>query len=60
MLLSSGEVAAFQSPAKLSDAMAVGLPVLVGEAAPLQEAIARGWVVRAEPERLAEQLQQWL
>ena len=60
VLLSSGEVAAFQSPAKLSDAMAVGLPVLVGEAAPLQEAIARGWVVRAEPELLAEQLQQWL
>lgn len=60
VLLSSGEVAAFQSPAKLSDAMAVGLPVLVSEAAPLQEAIARGWAVRAEPERLAEQLQQWL
>lgn len=60
VLLSSGEVAAFQSPAKLSDAMAVGLPTLVSEAAPLQEAIARGWAVRAEPERLAEQLQQWL
>jgi glycosyltransferase involved in cell wall biosynthesis len=60
VLLSSGEVAAFQSPAKLSDALAVGLPVLVSEAAPLQEAIARGWAVRAEPERLAEQLQQWL
>ena len=40
--------------------MAVGLPVLVSEAAPLQEAIARGWAVRTEPERLAEQLQQWL
>lgn len=38
----------------------MGLPVLVGEAAPLQEAMARGWAVRAEPERLAEQLQQWL
>jgi len=60
VLLSSGEVAAFQSPAKLSDALAVGLPVLVSEAAPLQEAIARGWAVRAEPERLSEQLQQWL
>jgi glycosyltransferase involved in cell wall biosynthesis len=60
VLLSSGEVAAFQSPAKLSDALAVGLPVLVSEAAPLQEAITRGWAVRAEPERLAEQLQQWL
>lgn len=60
VLLSSGEVAAFQSPAKLSDALAVGLPVLVSEAPPLQEAIARGWVVRAEPERLSEQLQQWL
>jgi glycosyltransferase involved in cell wall biosynthesis len=60
VLFSSGEVAAFQSPAKLSDALAVGLPVLVSEAAPLQEATERGWAVRVEPERLAEQLQQWL
>ncbi len=60
VLLSSGEVAAFQSPAKLSDALAVGLPVLVSDAAPLQEAVERSWAVRAEPERLAEQLQQWL
>jgi glycosyltransferase involved in cell wall biosynthesis len=60
VLLSSGEVAAFQSPAKLSDALAMGLPVLVSDAAPLQEAVARGWAVRAEPERLAEQLEHWL
>lgn len=60
VLLSSGEVAAFQSPAKLSDALAVGLPVLVSEAVPLRESIEQGWAVRAEPEHLAEQLQQWL
>ena len=60
VLLSSGEVAAFQSPAKLSDALAMGLPVLVSDAAPLQEIVERGWAVRAEPERLAQQLQQWL
>lgn len=60
VLLSSGEVATFQSPAKLSDALAMGLPVLVSDAAPLQEAVERGWAVRAEPERLAEQLQEWL
>lgn len=60
MLLSSGEVAEFQSPAKLSDALAMGLPVLVSDAAPLQEAIDRGWAIRAEPERLVEQLQHWL
>ncbi len=60
VLLSSGEVAAFQSPAKLSDALAMGLPVLVSDAPPMQEVVERGWAVRAEPERLAEQLQQWL
>lgn len=60
VLLNSGDVATYQSPAKLSDALAVGLPVLVSEAAPLQEAIARGWAVRAEPERLTQQLLHWL
>lgn len=59
VLLSSGEVAAFQSPAKLSDALAMGLPVLVSDAPPLQETVERGWTVPAEPEHLAEQLQQW-
>jgi glycosyltransferase involved in cell wall biosynthesis len=60
VLLSEGEVAAFQSPAKLNDALAMGLPVLVSEAAPLREMVERGWAVEAQPERLAEQLQQWL
>jgi len=45
VLLSEGEVAAFQSPAKLSDALAMGLPVLVSEAAPQLEMVERGWVV---------------
>jgi glycosyltransferase involved in cell wall biosynthesis len=61
ILLSSGEIAAFQSPAKLSDALAVGLPVLVSDAAaPLREVIDRGWAVGAEPDHLCQQLQQWL
>lgn len=60
VLLSSGDVAAFQSPAKLSDALAMGLPVLVSDAVPLQEVADQNWAVAAEPERLAEQLHQWL
>jgi len=60
VILSSGDVAEFQSPAKLSDALAMGLPVLVSDAAPLQEVADRNWAVRAEPEQLAEQLHQWL
>lgn len=60
VLLSKEEVAAFQSPAKLSDALAMGLPVLVSEAAPLQEMVARGWTEGLEREHLAEQLEGWL
>jgi len=60
VLLSEGEVAAFQSPAKLHDAMAMGLPVLVSNVAPLREMVQRGWVVEAQPERLAEQLKERL
>ena len=60
VLLSEGEVAAFQSPAKLSDALAMGLPVLVSEAAPLRDMVARGWAVGLEREHLAEQLEGWL
>lgn len=60
VLLNSGAVAAFQSPAKLTDALAAGLPVLVSDSPPLQEAVARGWAVQADPAYLAQQLQWWL
>ena len=60
VLLSDGEVATFQSPAKLSDALAMGLPVLVSEAEPLQEMAEAGWVVAVQPERFAAQLYQCL
>jgi glycosyltransferase involved in cell wall biosynthesis len=60
VLLSSGEVAAFQTPAKFTDALAMGMPVLVSDVAPLHEAVDRGWAIRADPERLVEQLQEWL
>jgi glycosyltransferase involved in cell wall biosynthesis len=60
VLPSEGEVAAFQSPAKLSDALAMGLPVLVSEAAPLRDVVARGWAVGLEHDHLADQLEAWL
>ena len=60
VLLNEGEIAEFQSPAKLSDALAMGLPVLVSESPPLKEAIANGWVLRAEAMGLASQLRQLL
>jgi glycosyltransferase involved in cell wall biosynthesis len=61
ILLSSGEVAEFQTPAKLSDAMAVGLPIILnGENAPLKEAIEHGWAIRADSDNLGLQLKQWL
>ena len=60
VLLSQGEVAAFQSPAKLSDALAMGLPVLVSEAAPLRPLVEQGWVWAANPHGLARQLKQLL
>ena len=60
VLLSEGEVAAFQSPAKLSDALAMGLPVLVSEAAPLRPLVEQGWVWAADPQGLGRQLEQLL
>lgn len=60
VLLGEGEVAAFQSPAKLSDALAMGLPVLVGEAEPLRALVERGFVLLADTQALASQLQQLL
>jgi len=60
VLLSEGEVAAFQSPAKLSDALAMGLPVLTSQAPPLMPLVEQGWVWAAEPQKLANQLQQLL
>ena len=60
VLLSEGEVAAFQRPAKLSDALAMGLPVLVSEAAPLRELVQQGGVWAADPQGLGSQLQQLL
>jgi glycosyltransferase involved in cell wall biosynthesis/GT2 family glycosyltransferase len=56
VLLSEGEVAAFQSPAKLSDALAMGLPVLVSDAAPLRAVIYQGWVIQADRQNLPAQL----
>jgi glycosyltransferase involved in cell wall biosynthesis len=60
VLLSEGEVAAFQSPAKLNDALAMGLPVLVSATAPLREMAERGWVVEVEATDLADQVGAWL
>ena len=60
VLLSEGEVAAFQSPAKLSDALAMGLPVLTSKAPPLMPMVEQDWVWAAEPQKLAGQLQQLL
>ncbi len=60
VILGEGEVATFQSPAKLSDALAMGLPVIVSDTEPLREFVDRGWVVLAETERLVDQLQEWL
>ena len=58
VLLSSGEVAAYQSPAKLSDALAMALPVLVRAVAPLQQALTRGWVLQApeDPAKLKDRI----
>jgi glycosyltransferase involved in cell wall biosynthesis len=60
VLLNEGEIAEFQSPAKLSDALAMGLPVLVSKPAPLREMVARGWAVGLEGDHLAKQLEGWL
>lgn len=60
VLLSEGEVAAFQSPAKLSDALAMGLPVLVSEVAPLRLLVEQGLVWAADPQMLNMQMQQLL
>ena len=60
VLLNEGAVAAFQSPAKLSDALAMGLPVLVSNAAPLLEMTEKLSVMEAEPQQLAKQLCSWL
>lgn len=60
VLLSEGEVARFQSPAKLSDAMAMGLPVVVSDAAPFQPLVVKGWVIKSETDDLAKQLHQLL
>ena len=60
VLLNEGDIAEFQSPAKLSDALAMGLPVLLSESQPLKEAIANGWVLRAEVMGLAGQMEQLL
>jgi glycosyltransferase involved in cell wall biosynthesis len=38
----SSEISAFQSPAKLGEALAMGLPVLVSRAAPFSELISAG------------------
>jgi glycosyltransferase involved in cell wall biosynthesis len=60
ILLSSGEVAAFQSPAKLTDALAMGLPILVSDAPPLQETSELGWTQLVDVDRLVDQIESWL
>ena len=56
VLLSEGEVSSFQSPAKLSDALAMGLPVLVSQAPPLMQMVEQRWVWAADVECLAKQI----
>ena len=60
VLLSEGDVAEFQSPAKLSDALAMGLPVLVSETAPILPMVKEGWVWGSNPQTLGSQLQKLL
>lgn len=60
LLLSSGEVAAFQTPAKLTDALAMGLPILVSDAPPLQETSELGWTQLVDVDRLIDQIESWL
>jgi glycosyltransferase involved in cell wall biosynthesis len=49
-------VSQFQVPAKLSDALAMGVPVLASPTAAMSEFIARGALLPVQPETLAEQL----
>jgi len=56
VLLSEGEVAAFQSPAKLSDALAMGLPVAASAQESLRSAIAQEWIVEIFPGDAANQI----
>lgn len=60
VLLSEGEVAEFQTPAKLSDALATGLLVLVSKTASMNDFVACGLAVGVEREHLAQQLEGWL
>jgi GT2 family glycosyltransferase/glycosyltransferase involved in cell wall biosynthesis len=60
VLLGEGDVAAFQSPAKLNDALAMGLTVLVSETAPLRPLLEQGLVLPAHPRFLVDQLQRLL
>lgn len=47
-------ISQFQSPAKLTDALAMGIPVLATTTPPLQEAIAKGAVLTVDQTNLAE------
>lgn len=60
VLLGEGDVAAFQSPAKLIDALAMGITVLVSETAPLRPLLEQGLVLPAHPHVLVDQLRQLL
>lgn len=60
VLLSHGQIADYQSPAKLSDALGAGLPVIATEVEPLKEAIRLGAVIKAETQSLPSQILQLL
>ncbi len=52
----SDPIAAFQIPAKISDATALGKPVLTTAVPPLRDVIAAGGAIAVTPETLAETL----
>lgn len=59
-LLSHGPIADFQTPAKLSDALAMGLPVLASPTLPIQELAAGEVIQMVTSEDLASQLRRLL
>jgi len=52
----ASEISSFQSPAKLTDALAMGVAVLATPAPPLEHAIQFGAVMAAEGSKLSDQL----
>ena len=60
VLLSEGEVAAFQSPAKLSDALGMGLPVLISKTPPNLPLIHSNYAQVADEKKLPRQIEELL